>query len=63
VTRELIEESVEVHDIAGFGAVEIGYHKFYNSQEPDARSIPSRFITVWKNTDGEWKMHRIISLH
>ncbi|MGA9238745.1 nuclear transport factor 2 family protein [Robiginitalea sp.] len=63
VTRELIEESVEVHDIAGFGAVEIGYHKFYNNQEPDAQSNPSRFITVWKNTEGDWKMHRIISLH
>lgn len=63
VTRELIEESVEVHDIAGFGAVEIGYHKFYNNQEPDAQSNPSRFITVWKNTEGDWKMYRIISLH
>lgn len=63
VTRELIEESVEVHDIPGFGAVEIGYHKFYNNQEPDAQLNPSRFITVWKNTEGDWKMHRIISLH
>ncbi|MGB5403330.1 nuclear transport factor 2 family protein [Robiginitalea sp.] len=63
VTRELVEESLEVHEIAGFGAVEIGYHKFYNNQEPDALSNPSRFITVWKNTEGNWKMHRIISLH
>jgi len=63
VTRELVEESLEVHEIAGFGAVEIGYHKFYNNQEPDALSNPSRFIAVWKNTEGNWKMHRIISLH
>jgi hypothetical protein len=63
VTRELVKESVEVHEIKGFGAVEIGYHKFFNNQEPDALSKPSRFITVWKNGGGNWKMHRIISLH
>ncbi|MDM9630647.1 nuclear transport factor 2 family protein [Robiginitalea aurantiaca] len=63
VTRELIAESVEVHEIKGFGAVEIGYHKFYNNQEPDALSKPSRFVSVWKNTDGIWKMHRVVSLH
>ena len=63
VTRELVSESVEVFEIKGFGAVEIGYHKFYNKQEPDALSKPSRFISVWKNTDGIWKMHRVVSLH
>jgi hypothetical protein len=63
VTRELVAESLEVHEIPGFGAVEIGYHKFYNNQEPDALSKPTRFITIWNNTDGIWKMHRIISLH
>lgn len=63
VTRELVQESVEVHEIKDFGAVEIGFHRFFNRQEPDAISKPSRFITVWKNTDGNWKMHRIVSLH
>lgn len=63
VTRELLPETVEIHEIKGFGAVEIGYHKFYNKQEPDATSKPSRFISVWKNTDGVWTMHRIVSLH
>lgn len=63
VRRELIPESVEVHEIRGFGAVEIGLHKFYNSEEPDAVSKPSRFVTVWKQENGGWKMHRIISLH
>ena len=63
VRRELIEESVEIHEIKGFGAVEIGYHKFYNNQEPDATSKPSRFVTVWKREKDTWKMYRIISLH
>lgn len=63
VTRELLEESMEVHEIKGFGAVAIGLHKFYNKEEPNAVSKPSRFVTVWKQEDRDWKMHRIISLH
>ena len=63
VTRELVEGSVEVHRIKDFGAVEIGLHKFYNNQEPDAESKPSRFITLWKQENGTWRMHRIVSLH
>jgi len=63
VTRELVAGSVEVHKIKGFGAVEIGLHKFYNNQEPDAVSKPSRFITLWKRESGTWRMHRIVSLH
>jgi len=63
VTRELVEGSVEVHRIKDFGAVEIGLHKFYNNQEPDAESKPSRFITLWKQENGNWRMHRIVSLH
>ena len=63
VTRELVPGSVEIHEIKGFGAVEIGLHKFYNNQEPDAQSKPSRFITLWKQENGSWRMHRIVSLH
>jgi ketosteroid isomerase-like protein len=63
VTRELMAESLEVHEIKGFGAVAIGLHKFYNKEEPNAVSKPSRFVTVWKEEDKGWKMHRIISLH
>lgn len=63
VTRELVEGSVEVYPIHAYGAVQIGYHKFFNSQEPDAESIPSKFITVWRNDNGNWKMAKVISLH
>lgn len=63
VTRELVPGSVEVHKINGFGAVEIGLHTFHNKEEPDAVSKPSRFITLWKQENDSWKMHRIVSLH
>lgn len=63
VTRTLIEESVEVHPIKDFGAVQIGMHKFYNNQEPNAISKPTKFIIIWKKTDSKWLMSRVISLH
>ncbi len=63
VTRELIEGSVEVYPINNYGAVQIGFHKFHNNQEPNAESNPSKFITVWNNDNGEWKMAKVISLH
>lgn len=63
VTRTLVEGSVEVHEIKGFGAVEIGLHKFYNNQEPNAESKPSKFIAIWKNKDSVWTITRVISLH
>jgi hypothetical protein len=63
VTRTLIEGTVEVYPIEGYGAVQMGMHKFFNNQEPNAESIPSRFITIWKNDNGTWVMTRIISTH
>ncbi|TYP98214.1 uncharacterized protein DUF4440 [Tenacibaculum adriaticum] len=63
VTRSLIKGSIEVYPIKEYGAIEIGYHKFYNKQEPDAKSIPSKFIVVWKKQDIYWKITKVISLH
>jgi len=63
VRRELVKGSIEVSEIPGFGAVQLGMHKFYNNQELNAISKPSRFVTLWKQTGDSWQMTRIISLH
>ncbi len=63
VRRILLPETVEVHPIPGFGAVQLGYHRFENAEEPNAPSIPSRFVTIWQKVDGAWYMSRVISLH
>lgn len=63
VTRKLVKGSIEVSPIPGFGAVQLGMHKFYNNQEPNATSKPSRFVALWKQTGESWQMTRIISLH
>lgn len=63
VTRELVEGSIEVYPIKDYGAVQLGYHKFYNNQEPDTPSKPSKFITIWQHDNSAWKMAKVISLH
>ncbi len=63
VTRTLIKGSIEVYPIKNYGAVEIGYHKFFNNREPNAKSPPSKFIVIWKQENNQWKMTKVISLH
>jgi hypothetical protein len=63
VTRELVQGSIEVYPIAGFGAVEIGLHRFINHAEGDLRSKPDKFIVVWQQKNDQWQITRVISLH
>jgi hypothetical protein len=64
VTRELVKGSIEVYAIAGYGAVEMGQHFFHNNQEPEpAQHAIGKFVQLWKNENGQWRLTRIISLH
>ena len=63
VTRELIDGTIEVYPIPGYGAVQMGWHQFHNSQEPNAKPKPSKFVTVWKEVGDNWLITRVISLH
>ena len=63
VTRELVEGSIEVYPIKDYGAVQMGYHKFHNNQEPNAPSKPSKFIILWQYANNAWKITKVISLH
>jgi hypothetical protein len=63
VTRELVAGSIEVSPLPGYGAVELGMHMFHNKQEPNATPHQSRFVIIWKNTNGNWTITKVISLH
>lgn len=63
VKRTLIKGSIEVYPIKDYGAIEIGYHTFFNKKEPTAKSVPSKFIAVWKKENNKWTMTKVISLH
>jgi ketosteroid isomerase-like protein len=63
VTRELKPGSIEVYEIKGWGAVEIGMHGFINNQEPASQIHYAKFIHMWKREGGKWRISRAISLH
>lgn len=64
VSRSVVEGSLEVSPIPGYGAVIVGFHKFKNHQEPEGTpSKNSRFVGLWKQNGEQWQMTRIISLH
>lgn len=64
VTRELVNGSIEVYPLKGFGAVEIGMHKFHNNTEKEGTpSHPGKFIIIWQQTGNDWKIKRVVSLH
>jgi hypothetical protein len=64
VSRYPVQGSIEVYPIPGFGAIEIGLHKFFNKEEPDATPHASRFTIVWQYTkEAGWKIRKVISLH
>jgi ketosteroid isomerase-like protein len=60
VERTLVPGTLEVYPIAGYGAVEIGVHRFHHPGQPDNVG-EAKFITLWQNKDGVWKVTRAIS--
>jgi ketosteroid isomerase-like protein len=62
VTRVLVPGSLEVYPLKDFGAVEIGVHRFHHPGKDDAEPLgEAKFIHIWRNQDGDWKITRVIS--
>jgi hypothetical protein len=61
VERELLPQTLEVYPLKGYGAVEIGVHRFYHPGHPEDGVGDAKFVTLWQNKDGAWKVTRVIS--
>lgn len=63
VRREVVAASVEAHPIPGYGAVQIGTHRFYESDGKQGGGPVgvAKFIHLWQHKDGAWKITRVIS--
>ncbi len=59
--RNLIKESLEVHPIEGYGAIEIGKHQFKHIENGKLEIGTFKFLMIWKNDIGNWKISRVIS--
>jgi hypothetical protein len=59
--RNLVKESLEVHPINGYGAIEIGKHQFKHIENGKLEIGTFKFLMIWKNENGNWKISRVIS--
>ena len=62
VRRELVPGTLEVYPMHGYGAVEMGIHRFHDLNAENAAPVgEAKFIHLWQKKDGVWKITRIIS--
>jgi hypothetical protein len=61
VERTLVPGTLEVHPLAGYGAVEIGTHRFHHPGMGEADAGEAKFVMLWQNKGGAWTLTRVIS--
>jgi hypothetical protein len=60
ITRSLVPGSIRVYPIRDYGAVQMGTHRF--DERGAATSTMTRFVHVWRLSDGNWRLARVLSL-
>ena len=63
VTRELVPGSLQVYPLKGYGAVEMGVHRFHHpGHDDDTEPVgEGKFIHLWQYKAGAWKITKVIS--
>jgi hypothetical protein len=62
VRRELVAGSLEVYPLHGYGALELGVHRFTHPGRDDIEAVgEAKFVQLWQLKDGAWKITRVIS--
>ena len=61
--RELDEQTVQIFPVPGYGAMEIGIHRFYEIHSDGSSQLDAvpAFANVWKQTPDGWKLTRVLS--
>ncbi len=62
VTRELVPGTLQVFHMKGYGAIEMGVHRFHHPGHEDTEGVgEGRFVHLWQYKDGAWKITRVFS--
>lgn len=62
VKRVLVKDSVVVCPLKGFGAIEMGTHRFFHpGKGADEQVGEAKFLMIWKNDNGKWTLTRVVS--
>lgn len=59
--RELVNGSLEVYPIPGYGAMEIGSHLFTHIENGKLEYGTFKFLHIWQKKDEQWKITRVVS--
>ena len=60
IHRELVPGTLQAYYMKGYGAVEVGVHRFLHPKS-NIGTGEAQFITLWQYKDGAWKITRAIS--
>ena len=61
LSRVLVKESLEVHSLKGYGAIQIGSHQFRHFENGKEEVGTFKFLMIWNKKDGNWKISRVVS--
>jgi hypothetical protein len=59
--RDLVKGSLEVYPIPGYGAMEIGAHRFCHVENGKDDCGTFKFVHIWMKKNGQWKISRVVS--
>jgi len=59
--RELLKETLEVYPVPGYGAIEIGEHRFCHQENGKPDCGVMKFAMVWQQKGETWKLSRVLS--
>ena len=61
IQRELVPGSLRVFPIRGYGAIELGSHRFCHTENGKKDCGTFEFVQVWHRLDQRWTITRVVS--
>jgi len=61
IKRALVPNTLQVYPIKGFGAIELGTHRFCHTENGKKECGDFPFVMIWKKAADSWKVSRVIS--
>src|SRR5690349_7596335 len=59
--RELLRETLEVYPLPGYGAIEVGEHRFCHQENGKPDCGVMKFAMLWRRTGETWQLSRVLS--
>ena len=61
IRRNLVAGSLRVFPIKGYGAIELGSHRFCHEENAKEICGTFAFVQLWRQSDAGWKIARVVS--